>query len=248
MLLDLAGVVYQGGRLLPGAADAVGRVRDAGLPVRFVTNTSRRCRARLVADLEALGLPVQATEVFTAPLAVRAVLQARRLAPHLLVHPGVLPDFAHLPPAGAPAVVVGDAAEGFTYPALNSAFRKLVDGAPLLAVGRNRYFRGDDGLSLDAGPFVAALEYAAGVEAEVLGKPAPGFFRTAADDLGLDAGEVWMVGDDVEADVLGALDAGLGGAVLVGTGKCRPADRERIEGSAAGYAEDLASAVQEILI
>ncbi len=246
LLLDLAGVVYQGERLLPGAAEAVQAVRDAGLALRFVTNTSRRCRARLVGDLGAMGLAVTGEEVFTAPLAVRAVLQARRLVPHLLVHPGVMPDFAGLPGGQGQAVVVCDAAGGFTYEALNAAFRLLLDGAPLLAVGRNRYFREDDGLSLDAGPFVAALEYAADVRAEVLGKPSSGFFHAAVQDLGLSPGDVWMVGDDVEADVLGAREAGLG-AVLVGTGKCRRQDRERIAGSGAGYAEDLADLVDKIL-
>jgi ribonucleotide monophosphatase NagD (HAD superfamily) len=77
-----------------------------------------------------------------------------------------------------------------------------------------------DGLSLDAGAFVAALEFATGADAHVVGKPARGFFASALADLGVAAGDAVMVGDDVESDIGGALAAGLS-AVLVRTGKFR---------------------------
>jgi HAD superfamily hydrolase (TIGR01458 family) len=96
-----------------------------------------------------------------------------------------------------------------------------MDGAKLVALQKNRYWRTPDGLSLDAGPFVAALEYASGERAEVVGKPEEAFFRLALEDLGLEAGEVAMVGDDAEADVAGAKRAGLLG-VQVKTGKWPP--------------------------
>lgn len=120
-------------------------------------------------------------------------------------------------------MLVGDAGPYFTYERLNAAFRLLLDGAPLLAIARNRYFRRDEGLSLDMGPFVAALEYATGVEAELYGKPSPAFFREALEHLGHAPGETLMVGDDVESDVLGALDPGLH-ATLVRTGKYHRGD------------------------
>lgn len=245
LLLDLAGVVYQGDALLPGAPAAIGRLRAAGIPFRFVTNTSRRSRRRLVEALRARGLQLEARDVFTAPLAARARLEAMGVAPHLLVHPELVEDFEGLAGGRPGAVVVGDAAGGFTYAALNEAFRLLMDGAPLLAVGRNRYFREDDGLSLDAGPFVAALEYAAGVQAEITGKPAPGFFHRAVADMGLDPGKVLMVGDDVEADVAGALDAGLA-AVLVKTGKYRRGDEDRIGSRGARVCADLSAAISSL--
>jgi HAD superfamily hydrolase (TIGR01458 family) len=103
---------------------------------------------------------------------------------------------------------------------LNGAFRRLMDGAELIALQKNRYWETAEGLSLDAGPFVAALEYATGQEAEVVGKPSDAFFELAMGDLGVTAERAAMVGDDVEADVGGAIDAGLAG-VLVRTGKYR---------------------------
>ena len=118
------------------------------------------------------------------------------------------------------AVIVGDLGDRFDYAVLNRAFRMLIGGAELVALQKNRYWLREDGLSLDVGPFVAALEYAAGREAYVVGKPAAGFFAGILSELGLPARAAVMVGDDVETDIGGALAAGLD-AVLVETGKYR---------------------------
>jgi ribonucleotide monophosphatase NagD (HAD superfamily) len=108
--------------------------------------------------------------------------------------------------------------EEFTWSVLNAAFRSLRGGARLIATQKGRRWRTADGWCLDAGAFVVALEFAAEVEAEVIGKPSPGFFRMAAHLLGEEAGSLVMVGDDLEADVGGGLDAALT-TVLVRTGK-----------------------------
>ena len=121
------------------------------------------------------------------------------------------------------AVVMGDLGEGFTYEVLNEAFRKVRAGAELIALQKNRYWETAEGLSLDAGPFVAAVEYAADREAVVVGKPSEAFFELALSDLGVKPAAAAMVGDDVEADVGGALDAGIRG-ILVRTGKYREDD------------------------
>ena len=125
-------------------------------------------------------------------------------------------------------MIVGDAGRHFTYDALNAAFRQLMDGADFLALAANRRFRdADGGPSMDAGAFVAALEYASDREAEVLGKPAEAFFAAALVDIGCPAADAAMIGDDAEADIAGALRAGLGEAVLVRTGKYRPGTKRR---------------------
>jgi len=113
-------------------------------------------------------------------------------------------------------------------------------------MGSNRYFREDDGLSLDLGPFVAALEYAAELEAVVLGKPSADFFLAAVHSLDLPPQDVVMVGDDAEMDVRGALAAGLQGA-LVQTGKYRDGDETRVESRGGRTFEDLDAVVDYIL-
>jgi HAD superfamily hydrolase (TIGR01458 family) len=181
---------------------------------------------RAVAErLRALGFRVEEDEVFTPARAAARLMRGRSCLP--LVDESLLEDLGEIAPDGASPefVVVGDLGEEFTYGRLDVAFRCLMRGAELVALQKNRYWQTENGLSLDAGPFVAALEYASGKRAAVVGKPEEGFFRTALEDLGLEAGEVAMVGDDAEADVAGAKGAGLL-AVQVRTGKWRPGTEE----------------------
>lgn len=246
VLLDLSGVIYVGDHLIEGAAAAVRQLEQAGLPVRFITNTTRSTRAAILRNLSRMGLELAPEEIFTAPLAARAYVERRGLHPLCVVHPNLTED---LPPnAGGThnAVLIGDAGHEFTYENMNRAFRLLLEGAPLLAMGNNRYFKEADGYSLDVGPFVAALEYAAGIEATVLGKPAAEFFQEAVSTLGCAPAEAIMVGDDVVSDVKGALDAGLQ-AMLVRTGKYRPGDEAQLRGTAAGVVDDITVAVEEII-
>lgn len=245
VLLDIAGVLYDGDSVVPGAIEGMQALRAAGLPLRLVTNTTRQPKRMLLDQLRRLGFEVAEGELFTATEALVAYLVRERLRPLLLVHPNLDEEFAALDRERPNAVVVGDAAERFTYPRLNAAFRLLVDGAPLLAIATNRYFREADGLSLDAGPFVAALEYAAAAKAILFGKPAPAFFQAVVNDLGASPAETWMIGDDVEADVNGALALGLR-ATLVRTGKFRTGDVERIREGGRCVA-DLSEAVQALL-
>lgn len=230
VLLDLAGVVYEGDHLLPGAIDAVARLHASGLPLRFVTNTTTRTKAALLTRLTGFGLEIGDEELFTPGQAARDWLAQHDASPHLLVHPNLVQEFADIPPRAKRAVVVGDAGKGFTYEAMNSAFRAAVDGATLLALAKNRTFKDDDGkLSLDAGAFVAALEYSSRQEAIVLGKPSPHFYDAALNSMGCAPQDAVMVGDDAESDVAGALKAGVGQAVLVRTGKYRHGDEIRYD-------------------
>lgn len=249
VLLDVAGVLYDGGAAVPGSVRAVARLREAGLPVRCVTNSTRNPRRVLLDRLAQLGFDIAPEDVFTPAIAARGLLAARGRAAHLLVHPDLAEDFADLPRKGdAMTVIVGDAAEHFSYANMNAAFRALERGADLMALAMNRSFNDADGaLSIDAGAFVAALEYASGKTAEVVGKPAPAFFAAALDSMGVKADEAVMVGDDAESDIAGALRAGLGRAVLVQTGKYRPGAETAQDPAPTHVAKDLAGAVDWIL-
>lgn len=246
VLIDLSGTLHIGHRALPGAVEAVRRLRQAGLQVRCVSNTSSRSRRQLLDLLSGLGLPFAPVDLFTAPLAVARHLAEHRLRPYLLVHPDLEEEFAGFDTRAPNAVVVGFAAEHFTYRRLNRAFQLLLQGVPLLATGRARYFQGENGLQLDAGPFLAALEYAAGTMPLVLGKPAPDFFRRALAEMDCPPEAAVMIGDDVENDVNGALAAGLQ-ALLVRSGKYRPGDENRITRPGTSTVADLAAAADLLL-
>jgi HAD superfamily hydrolase (TIGR01458 family) len=223
LLLDLSGVVYVQDEAVPGAAAALRRLRDRQTPIRLVTNTTMRPRRSILERLERLGLEADPSELLTpATLAARRCAEAGYESVSLVVLDDLREDLEGLEEQGdsVDAVIVGDLGDRWDYDVLNRAFRRLMDGADLIALQKNRYWETSEGLSLDAGPFVSALEYATGREAEVVGKPAPAFFELALGELGLSADRAAMVGDDVEADVGGAMDAGLAG-ILVRTGKYR---------------------------
>jgi HAD superfamily hydrolase (TIGR01458 family) len=221
VLLDLDGVLYVEDEPIPGARDAVSRLRAHGLALRFVTNTTARSRPHTLAKLRELGFEVGEDELVTpAALAVAHCEERGHTRVSLLMTDEVKGDFAGLDEdeERPQAVIVGDLGERFDYGVLNAAFRHVLAGAELIALQRNRYWRRADGLSLDVGPFVAALEYATARDAYVVGKPASGFFAGVLAGLDSAPGDALMVGDDIESDVGGGLDAGLA-AVLVRTGK-----------------------------
>ncbi len=246
LCIDISGVLHVEGEAVTGAREAIARVRAAGVPVRFLTNSSRKPSRAVLEQLRELGFEAAEAEVLTAPAAVARHLKARHLKPWLLVHADIEEEFESAPSSDADAVVVCDAGERFDYRRLDQAFGLLMAGAPLLAVGMNRYFKQSDGLHLDAGPFIRALEYAAGVEATIIGKPGEAMFHEACDSMGLAPGDSLMIGDDVEADIGGARKAGLE-AALVKTGKYQESDRERAEELGAGVFDDIAAVVSHWL-
>lgn len=233
-LIDLDGVLYVGSQAIPGARECLERMDDLGYSYRFVSNSTRRCRESVAERLAGLGYDIPARLIFTPPLAAIEHMKRRgKESCYLLTTIDVQRDFLQagirIVEDGADYVIVGDAAEGFTYEKLNCSLGLLLDGADILALEMDRYWKQPQGLVLSAGPFVAALEYATGKRAELMGKPSRQFFQMALDDLGLEPGNVAMVGDDIHTDVLGAQKMGMQG-ILVKTGKYR-ADWTQLSGA-----------------
>jgi HAD superfamily hydrolase (TIGR01458 family) len=232
ILLDVDGVLHVSGDPIPGAADAVAQLRASGHRLRFVTNTTTRSLAQLVTELNGLGVEVEPEEIQTVAAAAVKVLSGKRvlaLTMHAIV--GDL-EGIELVGDGAEAVLLGGADETpetnlvFSYMNLARAFAELELGADLYCLHRNRWWQTKHGPQFDAGAFVAGLEYAAGVEAVVLGKPSASYFATACEALDADPHMTWMVGDDLESDVAGAQGIGMK-TILVRTGKFRPDSVER---------------------
>lgn len=221
LLTDLDGTLFVGDGPVPGAREAIQTIEQAGIRIRYVTNTTRRPRRLVAAHLRSLGFEIDDREIFTPARAAASLIGGRSC--FVLVDDTLLEDLEGVSLTGQRPdyVLVGDLGDGFTYERLDAAFRHLMDGAELVALQKNRYWQTPDGLSLDAGPFVAALEYASGKSATVVGKPERGFFGLALREMDLEAGESAMIGDDPESDVAGAQRAGLAG-IQVRTGKWRP--------------------------
>ncbi len=226
ILLDVDGVLHVSGEPIAGSADAVRALRE-GHRLRFVTNNTTRPRARLAEELRALQIDVSEEEIETTPLAAGRLLAGSRVL--ALTMPAIHEDLARhveLVDDGADAVLVGGADEApetedvFAWSRLNRAFAELRRGARLVALHRNRWWQTAGGPLLDSGAVVAGLEYAAGVDGEVVGKPSRAYFQAALSALGVEPEEATMVGDDVESDVAAAKRLGMRG-VLVRTGKFR---------------------------
>jgi HAD superfamily hydrolase (TIGR01458 family) len=243
VLLDVGSVVTIGAKPIPGAVQAITRLREQNLQVRFVTNITRQSHRSVVAALQELGISVSANEVFTPSVAARAWLSSNGGSPYLLIHPDLREDFAQAENGHPNTLVVGDAGTMFDYDTLNTAFRVLHGGGQFLALATNRVFRDSDGeLSLDAGAFVAALEYASGTTAIVLGKPSAAFFHAAVASMGYQPAEAVMVGDDAEFDVAAAISAGLLG-LLVRTGKYMLGDETKHSPRPTKVVADISEAV-----
>lgn len=223
LLIDLDGTVVEADKMIPGADVTLAWLKEHKIPYRFVTNTTSKPRQAILQKLERLGLTVTADEIFTAPVIARDYLLREGLTRcYPLIKASLQEDLTgvELVEDAPQAVLVGDIGDELTYAKMNRAFRFLLDGAAFIALARNRYFRGEDGLCLDVGSIVAALEYASQREAVLIGKPAREFFLLAGQSLGVPQETIAVIGDDLEADVLGGKKAGSLG-ILMRTGKFR---------------------------
>jgi HAD superfamily hydrolase (TIGR01458 family) len=232
ILLDVNGVLHVSGEPIAGAAEAVARLREEGHRLRFVTNETTRSQAALAEEIRGLGVDLADDELQTTATAAAHALRGKRVL--ALTMRALLPDLdgIELVGEGADAVLLGGADETeetgrvFSYMNLARAFSELRAGADLFCLHKGRWWQTSRGPLLDAGAFVAGLEYAADVEATVLGKPSSEYFEAALDAVDADPDRTWIVGDDVDADIGGAQRLGIR-TILVRTGKFRPDDVER---------------------
>jgi len=224
-LIDLDGVLYVDKTPIAGAKETVAMLEERGYRYRFVSNTTSKCRSTLAKFLGGMEFEIPEDQIFTPAIAAAERIRAEKDNKcFLLTREDVRRDFEE---AGVPLadeevdfVVVGDAETDFTFDRLNKAFRLVMDGAEIIALEKDRYWMGADGLYLSAGPFVYALEYATGTLADVVGKPSSDFFEMALAELRASPEETAMIGDDINTDVGGAQNVDMTG-ILVKTGKYR---------------------------
>jgi len=224
LLLDLDGTIFQGHTLIPGVLETLLFLQNAQIPYRFITNATRMTNKKLVLMMEDMGISVSSDDIFAAPHAAAIYCQNRGYKKILLAVPDreMEEDFSNfqLVDCDPDAIVLGDMGAGFTFNLINDLFNHILGGAELVAMHKNRFWKSANGYMLDVGAFVSALEYASGRTASVMGKPNSNLFVLARREWNLPAEKILMVGDDIEGDVGGALNAGMK-SVLVKTGKFR---------------------------
>lgn len=267
LLLDLDGVLVLRGQMIPGAAEALASLDAAGFPYLLATNYSLVSRATLSRQFAKAGVVVPPERIVSAASA--AAGYARRhfagKPVYVMVSEDARPEFDGLrlmshdeagePGAVAAGVIVGDAGEDFTPRNLQSAFALLRGGARFVAMHKNRWWITPEGVRLDSGAYVAALEFGLNRRAVVTGKPSRAFFGEGVRQLvigggggsPLHAADVAMVGDDLWNDVRGAQRAGLRG-VFVRSGKHGDAELARATSERGGRAPDaVAPSIAEIV-
>ena len=227
LLLDIDGVLSVSWEPLPGSVDAMAWIAEH-VPFRLITNTTTHTRRDLAATLRRAGFDVGADRIVTAVTATAGYLREHHPDASVYVltdgDPGEDLDVRRVDaPEGADVIVLGGASGEFSYDTVNRVFRRLMDGAMLVGMHRNLYWRTARGWELDAGAYIAGLEEATGTTAAICGKPARAYFDAALAQLGVPADRAAMVGDDIVNDIEGARAAGLTG-VLVRTGKFQEAD------------------------
>ena len=244
VLIDISGTILIGEHAIPGAIDAIQKLQQqTNVKVLFLTNSSTSSISLLEqlrkAGFDELAIP-NIDAIMTSVSATRNYLLQNNLRPYCLVEDELVEtDFVGVNRNNPNCVVVGLARSKLNYEKLNGAFRLLtklkkadaesdnttISNPPprLIAISRATHFLDSDHeLSLGPGGFVTILEETVGVTAHVIGKPSPNFYQAAVSSLlGIeyDPSSTVMIGDDVKGDVSGALEAGLGCAILVKTGK-----------------------------
>ena len=222
-LIDLDGVLYMGDKAIKGARESIDLLMDRKYSFRFVSNTTRKCRNTIAEQLLSMRFDIPIEYIFTPPIAAVAFLKnTGKHHCYLLTTGDVYRDFEQecFYDTGSMVdfVIIGDAGDTLTYDSLNTAFRHLMNGADLIALEKDRFWMTPGGLSLSAGPFVQALEFATGKTATIVGKPSKTFFELALHDMGLRANQVAIIGDDIITDIGGASSMGMQ-SILVRTGK-----------------------------
>jgi HAD superfamily hydrolase (TIGR01450 family) len=226
-ILDLDGCVWIGGEPTPGVVEALDELREAGKPFAFATNNAFESGEDLVAQLWKIGIRASLQDVVTVGGAMQHLLADTRAGRTAFVI-GSPPMLRHVRDAGlrvlnqtdlasrAEVVVIGGTTE-LVYDDLRNASQAVQRGADLLATARDPNYPQPDGLWPGTGAILAAVEYATGVRAQIVGKPEPQLFETALDRLdgGPDAAaKTLVIGDRVGSDLQAAAAAQLDAALV----------------------------------
>ena len=235
-LFDVDGTLLYHDHAVPGAAAAVQALKARGKNVLAVTNNSSLSRHELAERFREFGLPLEDHEVFSALVATAQLIAHEKpnARVHVFGNPGVAAELVRrgltlTDGLDADYVVVGNH-RAISYDRLTLAMRVLLHGARFVAINVDRTYVGEDGeLVPGAGVFVAALERAVSRPPDVVvGKPSVTLLHEAVESIGQAAADCLYVGDNPEADIVGAHAAGMD-AALVLTGVASTADDESLD-------------------
>jgi len=225
-LIDMDGVIYRGGRLIPGADRFIGKLREANTPFRFLTNNSQRTRRDGATRLQRMGIDVDEEHVYTCAMATARFLARQK--PHgtaFVIGEGGLLNALHdngysVVEKDPDYVVVGEG-RTMSFEMVEAALGMILGGAKLVATNLDPNCPTESGLRPGCGATVAMLEAASGVRAFSVGKPSPVMLRGARKELGLTTDQTVVIGDTMETDILGGVQLGFRTILVLSGGTSR---------------------------
>lgn len=227
-LIDMDGVIYRGGHMIPGADRFINELLEADVPFRFLTNNSQRTRRDVATRLRRLGFDVVSDHVYTCAMATaRFLAQQKPGGTAYVIGEGGLLNALHengyaIVDKDPDYVVVGEG-RTISFEMVEAALKMILAGAKLVATNLDPNCPTESGLRPGCGATVAMLETASGVKAFSVGKPSPVMLRGARKELGLTTDQTVVIGDTMETDVLGGVQLGFK-TVLVLSGGTRRED------------------------
>jgi HAD superfamily hydrolase (TIGR01450 family) len=230
LLVDLDGVVYLGDHVIPAAGPTLDEARARGAAVVFVTNNASRTADDVAAGLTRLGVTASGADVLTSSMAAADHLAAS-LSPNAAVlvvggaglrGPVAAAGLRPVETAEAdPAAVVQGWAPDLTWALLAEGAVAIRRGARWVATNTDATLPSPRGPLPGNGAMVAAVRMATGADPEVVGKPAPTLFTSAAARVG--SRTPLVIGDRLDTDIAGAVAAGMP-SLLVLSGVSRLSD------------------------
>ena len=233
VLFDIDGVLVTSWKPIAGAAETLRVLSDHQIARTYLTNTTTKTRAQIAGLLTEAGIDVTSDEVITAAVLTADYVRSRYPdARCFLVNSGQIAEdmpgidivYAHdvvgREPDRPDVILLGGAGSEYDHITLSRVYDWMAHGVPVVAMHRSTAWNTTDGLRIDTGMYLIGMEQTSGRKATAVGKPAPEGFVAAAGRLGVDPEEMYVVGDDLNNDVLAGQVVGMAG-VLVRTGKFR---------------------------
>lgn len=222
LLIDFDGVIKIGNEPAPHAKEFLQFISDKKFPAYIISNSTLKTGEDVKSFLDQNSLPSEVNCMTTVDATIKYI-RKRNLKISVYCSESIKKEFKDFIDDENPdAIVIGDLGEEWNYSIMNEIFRKVFAGADIIAMQKNKFWMPDGKtLTLDAGAFIASIEYASGKEAKLIGKPSPIYFQTVIEAMGFPKeNEFIMIGDDIDSDIDAAQKTG-GRGILVYTGKTK---------------------------
>ena len=222
LLLDLDGVIYEGGREIVDAIESISAIQAKGIQVGYVTNNASRTSEAIAQQLSSFGLELEVDDVITSAQAGAGLLKQIVPAGSKVLVVGGEGLRSNVSLAGfkivesskdSPAAVIQGFDPSVGWKQLAEASYAIQQGAKWVATNQDWTIPREEGLAPGNGTLVSAVHTAVGQLPVVAGKPEKAIFETALLHFG--SSSAVYVGDRLDTDVLGANRAGIGSALVM---------------------------------